>query len=324
MASFVILSAGLGAPTMSLLDKAGCGQVSKVNESGSFSLAVTVKSTVRGLIYNCSAMMMSVNATPSDSCAAWVPHVDINETLAISLRATEAGGSVAACMEWQLTAGVPSPDAWTMSSEAGDVSRWVQDALAAVAVVARTVEDLASVEDVYLPINGSGGHFAGRKKAIDQYFDSMTHLSYRCVPAGTPSYWPVWHWLPLAIKGRQWGFPPTALTALQMRLSHALLAFSGVIWSIDRSCVDDKAYDCLGKNSTVYESCISHISGLPDPHCHLLCNQTWQLGPGGAAEPWGVHTLSHHIPSPGLSALQDSRTSAVGVYGDRGCGDTGH
>lgn len=303
---------------MSLLDKAACGQVAHVNESSSFRLAVMVSSSVRGLIYNCSATMANVNATPSDSCAAWLPHADINETLDISLNALDAGGSVAACMEWQLTAGAPSPDAWAMSSDAGDVGRWVREALAAIATVARSV----MVEDALLPINGSGGHFAGRKKAIDQYFDSMTHLSYRCVPAGTPSYWPVWHWPPFAISGRKWGFPPTARTALQMRLSHALLAFSGVVWSIDRSCVDDEAYDCLGQNSTVYESCIQHLPGLPDPHCHLLCNQTWQLGPGGAAEPWGVNTLSHHIPSPGLSALQDSRTSAVGVYGDRGCGDT--
>ena len=172
----------------------------------------------------------------------------------------------------------------------------------------------------HLPINGSGGHFTGRKRAFDQYLDSMTHLSRQCVPAGMPHYWPIWQWLPLAIKGRQWGFPPTALTVTQMRLSHQLLAFSGVVWSIDRSCADDVSYDCLGKNSTVYESCIKHIPGLPDPHCHLLCNQTWHLAPGGVAQPWGLQTLSHHIPSPGLSALQDSGGGG-GQYGDRGCAD---
>ena len=71
---------------------------------------------------------------------------------------------------------------------------------------------------------------------------------------------------------------------------------------------------------TVYESCIGHLTGLPDPHCHLLCNQTWSLAPGGIAEPWGIYALSHHIPSPGISAVQNS-AGGGGNYGNRGCGD---
>ena len=78
----------------------------------------------------------------------------------------------------------------------------------------------------------------------------MTHRSHRCVPPGMPQYWPIWQWLPLATQ-RSWGFPPTAHTETQMRLSHALLAFSGVVWEIDRTCQDDIHYDCLGPNSTV-------------------------------------------------------------------------
>ena len=78
----------------------------------------------------------------------------------------------------------------------------------------------------------------------------MTHRSHRCVPPGMPHYWPIWQWLPLATQ-RSWGFPPTAHTETQMRLSHALLAFSGVVWEIDRTCQDDVHYDCLGPNSTV-------------------------------------------------------------------------
>ena len=101
-----------------------------------------------------------------------------------------------------------------------------------------------------LPVPGSGGHVAGREVAYGQYLDSMTHRSHRCVPPGMPHYWPIWQWLPLATQ-RSWGFPPTAHTETQMRLSHALLAFSGVVWEIDRTCQDDVHYDCLGPNSTV-------------------------------------------------------------------------
>ena len=315
MAGMIGTAAATPPPVMSLLDGAKCGQTEKgINETGSFLLAVKVASARRGAFYNCSTYLANVNATPARECIAWLDATPIaNDTLRISLRADDSQGRVAACMEWEL--GSASPAAAWEPSHVGGIAEWVQEAHAALVALDGDVDDSLQ----HLPINGSGGHFTGRKKAFDQYLDSMTHESYQCVPAGMPQYWPIWNWLPLAIKGRQWGFPPTARTVVQMRLSHTLLAFSGVVWSIDRSCVDDVNYDCIGKNSTVYESCIRHIPGLPDPHCHLLCNQTWALAPGGVAQPWGMHTLSHHIPSPGLSALQDSKGGG-GKYGNTGCG----
>lgn len=330
----MLLAATLAAaslPTLSLLHNAQCGQSAHgVDETGSFTLSIVVTNTNRVPVYNCSTTLANLTATPADECIKWLTGDTTNDPLSISLRATtDTRGIIAACMEWQLTPPASSQagaeeDAWAPSDKRGSVAEWINDASAAAAALA-VATGLVETDDSHRPhrpINGSGGHFAGRKRAFDQYLDSMTYTSHHCVPAGQPSYWPVWHWLPLAIKGRQWGFPPTARTVVQMRLSHALLAFSAVVWSIDRACRDDVEYDCLGKNSTVYESCIKHVIGLPDPHCHLLCDQTWRLGPGGkAVQPWGIHTLSHHIPSPGLSAMQDSKGGG-GTYGDRGCGDS--
>jgi len=174
-----------------------------------------------------------------------------------------------------------------------------------------------SHDAVWKPRDQPGGHAVGRKKAYWQHLDGMTYLSHRCVPKNKPDYLrPGFDWLADIINI---AFPPTAMSITQLRLSHALLASTGVIWSIDRSCVDEVG--SVGGVPTIYESCVLTLPGFP--HCHLVCNQTWSMAPGGIASR-GYATRTHHIPSPAL-ALEEFDDLGYGwhgggVYGDKGCG----
>ena len=139
---------------------------------------------------------------------------------------------------------------------------------------------------------------ATRTEAFSQYLDSMPPPPRRQWNSGKPS---------------DFAFPLPAHTELQLRLSHALLASTAMIWSIDRSCQDDLDYACAPldpeswnlfcKPMVIYDSCIGTIAGLPDSHCHLHRHATWKLCPGGLAGSWSMLSLGHHIPSPGLSLI---------------------
>ena len=188
--ALLLASAAAAAPVLRQLEDADCGQKRfGVAEDGAFSLTVVVADAT-GPLYNCSATMASVNATPDGECIDW-PDVG-DEPHHISLVATDAAGAVGACMEWEL---VPAGSA---------------DARAPSSVGLDQLHTHGVAEAP--PTNGSGGHYEGRKQSLDQYLDSMTHLSYKCVEPGAPNYWPVWQWPVLAVTGRQWAFPPTAPT----------------------------------------------------------------------------------------------------------------
>lgn len=152
-----------------------------------------------------------------------------------------------------------------------------------------------------------------RVASMHNYLDSMTHISHRCVPKGEPRYFPIPLGLPPA-------FPPTASTVLEMRLSHALLASTGMVWSIDRQCFD--AWYIPGKERPIpggagwEESCVPQLPGFP--HCHVNCYMTWHLGPGGVAS-WGMLSLSHHIPAPAIALVTQGRI-AEAKYSNTGCG----
>eukprot|EP00660_Eupelagonema_oceanica_P010781 gene10781-7492_t len=66
-----------------------------------------------------------------------------------------------------------------------------------------------------------------------------------------------------------------------MRVSHALLAVTGTVWSIDRKCHDAWAIS-EGKGTLGWhESCVPTIPGFA--HCHENCAMTWRLAPHGVA-----------------------------------------
>jgi len=224
----------------------------------------------------------------------------MGEALDITLKATDANGKLATCMQWELVfdASEVSADAWNGKMNTN-----------AMKLMNRS-------HAAWSPNDQPGGHAAGRKEAMGQHLDSMTHLSHRCVPKNKPDY---------LKKGFDWvaelfpmAFPPTAMSITQLRLSHALLASTGVIWSIDRSCVDD---DRLDGFPTIYESCVLTLPGFP--HCHWACNQTWSMAPGGIASR-GYATRSHHIASPAIALVEFDDLGygwhGGGVYGDKGCG----
>jgi hypothetical protein len=145
-----------------------------------------------------------------------------------------------------------------------------------------------------------------RHQSMYNYLDSMTHVSHRC--AGKAQY----------MEGAyaifpDWAFPSTGTkTPLHMQLSHAMLAATGTVWSIDRTC-DDFLPGGF---------CVGYIAGLPYPHCHTVCNQKWALGPGGVAS-WGISDFTHHLPSPGVALVQQTGIPEK-QYNDKGCGDGQH
>jgi hypothetical protein len=311
---FVCLLLGLTAadPHLNLLDKASCGKVQQtIDENGIFNLTISVTGR-KGFTYDCSTKYNPAVGHADADCTEWVPQQVLKdqEALDIVLKAFDSHEQLATCMQWELVfnASEANAEIWKPAGFNQNIMQWM-------------LEGSSTKNMLFNPPNGSGGHETGRKVALWQHLDAMTHLSHHCVPKNTPDYWVIPKWLPFPKVPV--AFPPTAHTIPQLRLSHALLASTGVIWSIDRSCVDDVQYKHA--HITIYESCVGSIPGLPDPHCHLICNQTWSMGPGGIATR-GVATLSHHIPSPGLALVEFDGAdrngwTGGGVYGDKGCGD---
>lgn len=220
------------------------------------------------------------------------------DDLDITLRAIDADGKQATCMKWELTfQGQGNPEAWAPSSDSVPTTK---------------EEAMRDMQKLGWKITGTPpGPFPNntkeaRHKAMYNYLDSMTHMSHRC--SGKGQYWNGSY----AVVN-DWAFPPTGTkTPLHMDLSHALLAATGTIWSIDRSCNDFLPGGF----------CVGHIDGLPDPHCHTVCNQKWTLGPGGVAS-WGISDFTHHLPSPGTALIQQFGIPEK-QYNDKGCGDSRH
>jgi hypothetical protein len=297
---------------LNFLPKADCGKTEKnVNSNDAFKLSVSVVGN-RGFTHDCSTKYDPAIGVAEEDCLAWMPGevLSNNEGLDITLLAHDADGKQAACMKWELAfdgRGSGQEEVWAPgpSSKAAKM----QEMLKLAAKTASVGPELGNNTE------------ATRIEAFNQYLDSMTQLSHRCVPAGKPDYYNFF--------GIDIGFPPTAHTELQLRLSHAMLASTGMIWSIDRSCQDDLDYACAPldpgfgpgcKPSVIYDSCIGTIPFIPDPHCHLHCHTTWKLGPGGFAGSWSMLSLSHHIPSPGIS-LVETKDEAPATHNDLGCGD---
>jgi len=164
-----------------------------------------------------------------------------------------------------------------------------------------------------MPHYGGNKSREARMASMNNYLDAMTYVSHRCVPNGEPKYFMI----PFGIPNV---FPPNAASEQQIRLSHALLASTGTVWSIDRVCLDawyinGTAQPILG-GSGWEESCVPQLPGFP--HCHVNCKMTWRLGPGGVAS-WGRFSLSHHIPAPHITLVTQG-TMAEAKYGNTGCG----
>jgi hypothetical protein len=237
-------------------------------------------------------------------CVGWLPAqvLTAQEALDVTLRAFDAAGKQATCMKWGLAFGAQQvdPEAWAPPTE--PLPATAEQAMRAVK---------SRVAGRRPPV-GDGPSANNTKEARHQsmydYLDSMSHHSHRCVRKGEPFYWNG-----SAAIDPDWAFPSTGgKSVLHMRLSHALLAATGTVWAIDRSCRDS----LIG--------CVGHIDGLPDPHCHTVCSFTWEMGPGGVANfsSGGTDTLTHHLPSPGIALVQQLKTDGK-AHDDRGCGDAG-
>lgn len=201
-------------------------------------------------------------------------------------------------MKWELVfKGQGSPDAWSPSSE--PAPRTKEEAMRAMEKLGWKTHAAGSLG----PSNNTNNTKEARHKSMYDHLDSMTHVSHRC--AGVAQYWEGSYGIFPA-----WAFPSTGtMTPLHMRISHALLGFTGTVWSIDRTCNDFLPGGF----------CVGYIAGLPYPHCHTICNQKWTLGPNGVTT-WGISDFTHHLPSPGIALVQQSGIPEK-QYNDKGCGD---
>ena len=300
-ASTLVAGAVAADPTMNFLSSADCGGSElDINKDGIFKLSVSVTGK-SGFTHDCSTEYDPAVGVAAGSCVEWLPAKVLSdeEGLDITLQALDADGKQATCMKWELAFdGEGREEAWAPT-----------DALPTTMEQAMLAAQKLVPGDSYATIVTSGENTkATRHQAMYDNLDSMTHMSHRCVKKGEPLYWDG-----SAAVAPDWAFPPTGgQSVLHMRLSHALLAATGTIWSIDRSCRDFLPGGF----------CVPHIDGLPDPHCHTVCSQTWALGPGGVAS-WGISTFTHHLPSPGIALIQQS-DAAIKQHNDKGCGDDRH
>jgi hypothetical protein len=313
MMRYSLFFAGASAtgPALNFLPEADCGTTaSDVKEDGVFDLSIAVAGA-KGFTYNCSAAYDPAVGFAEGDCLDWIPArvLSDKEGLDITLLAHDVNGKQAMCMRWELSFdGRGSGEkVWAPPEESPDRRAAVMDAIADAIAAAKT--DTAALPD------DRNNTKENRVLQMHHYLDSMTKQSHRCVPKGEPGYWresPI-DFFPNPFN--PWAFPPTAKSVLQVRLGHAMLAATGTIWSIDRSCKDAWNIN-IGKIS--HESCVPTVPGFP--HCHVDCKQTWHLGPGGIAS-WGIRTLNHLIRSPSLM-LADDASGPIQEYGDLGCGDT--
>jgi hypothetical protein len=270
-----------------------------INKEGIFNLSIAVTGK-KGFTHDCSTSYDPAVGVAKDDCIQWLPAKVLSdkEDLDIILRATDADGKQATCMKWEVAFGQGSADAWAPSKESPPKTK--EDAMRLMQKLGWNISSHAG------PSNASNNTQAARHKSIYAYLDSMTHTSHRC--ADKAQYWAGSYGV-----FKPWAFPYTGtMTPLHMDLSHALLGATGTVWSIDRTCNDflPGGY------------CVGHIDGLPDPHCHTICRETWSLGPNGVAS-WGILDFTHHLPSPGV-ALVNQIGIPNGKYNDKGCGDHSH
>lgn len=282
---------------MNFLPDTDCGgSRMDIDADGVFKLSISV-SGKNGFSHNCSTEYDPAVGVAVGDCVEWLPEQVLSgeEDLDITLQALDADGKQATCMKWELAFdGIAR--GWAPSSEAPPAT--VEEAMHAAHKLAPGASNATM-------LSGDNTQEA-RHKAMYDFFDSMTYLSHRCVDKGEPYYWDG-----SAAVAPDWAFPPTCgQSVLHMRLSHALLASTGTIWSIDRQCRDFLPGGF----------CVGHIDGLPDPHCHTQCPSIWALGPGGVAS-WGVFFFTHHLPSPGIALIQQFDNRPQTVHNDKGCGD---
>jgi len=316
--SSLVVGVSSASPAFNFLPDADCGKTEdKVSEGGSFTLSIIVIGD-GGFTHNCSTIYDPAVGVAEDECLEWIPEqlLSDEEGLDITLLAHDEDGKQAMCMKWELAfdGKGSGQEVWAPPIVDAANRRAAMDAMVNAAV-AET--DFAS--DPQEPYRNNTE--ANRIQSMHYYFDSMTKMSHRCVPKDEPAYWnsgpPPFNssFLPrIPNPFSPWAFPSTAKNVLQMRLGHAMLAATGTIWSIDRSCKD--AWN-IGYLPGFHESCVATIPGFP--HCHINCQQTWSFGPGGVVKK-GISSLTHHVRSPDIMLVDDSSTE-IGEYGDLGCGD---
>lgn len=301
----------VGTPEMRLLESP-CESVdldTSVEEGGAYALSISVRGE-QGFEYDCTSSYETAQGVPDQDCIDWLPQtvLDQQEVLNITLQA-DRNGKQAVCMRWQLFfdgqsgGGASRPRGDTASRPVMPAMPVVSGDLGAEAQVGNTTRDQ-------------------RIAAKHNYLDAMSYMSHRCVPKGEPKY--TTDQLPgfigkLVPSGAS-VFPPGIVRGERIRVAHALLASTGTIWSIDRRCSDawyiDGAVQPVIGGKGWKESCVPSVPGVP--HCHVNCEMTWRLAPGGVAS-WGLFSLSHHIPAPGIALVTQGELEEK-EYNNTGCG----
>lgn len=272
------------------------GQCSKKSGKASASdAAYNLKvSTSEG--YSCETTYDTSVGHATDDCFGWFG----DKSMSIELLATDASGRVATCMNWELVHGsAAAGDSGLLSPMTPEYMKMMSEQSEKL-LTALVPKQLTAM----VPKSEKNNTEENRLAATGHYLDAMTQASHKCVPLGQPEYGVFLS-----------GFPSHAGSELEMRLSHALLASSGTIWSIDRSC--NEAFS-VEFPSGVYDSCVPPFENIP--HCHIDCQMTWNMGPNGAAQPWGVSILTHQIPSPAFSIIEHHSRDIKGQpFGNIGC-----
>jgi len=298
-----------GTPEMRLLESPCSESIdldASVAEGGAYALSISVRGE-QGFEYDCASSYDAALGAPDQDCIDWLPQtvLDQQERLNITLQAGQNGKQVV-CMRWQLSfdgqggGGASRPRS---NAPVRPMMPFVSGNLDAEAEVGNTTRE-------------------ERVAAKHHYLDAMSYLSHRCVPQGEPKY--TFDQLPgfigkLVPSGAS-VFPPGVVRGERIRVAHALLASTGTIWSIDRRCGDawyiDGAVKPIIGGKGWKESCAPSLPGVP--HCHVNCEMTWHLGPGGVAS-WGLFSLSHHIPAPGIALVTQGELEEK-EYNNIGCG----
>jgi len=315
---------GQNKPSMSLMES-GCADLvkpSKLDMDGDFTISIDVRGSA-GFTYACNTTYDTTADATDKDCADWLPSdlVDRQEDLGIKIEAFDSKGDRAVCMQWKLDfsgakpKGSWYPDAPVLCGGNAVLSDPDTEGPKYFDFLAREWPAFGNVTN--------GGQVteentaAARNAVNEAYLDSMTHLSHACVPTSVRDTLypplvsgpgPVQNPSEQVVGGFFAAFPPGVQDPMLMRVSHKALAVTSLIHSIDRQCAD-------GWNARNSESCVNY----PYLHCHSICSMTWNFAPGGITS-WAMHHLNHHLPSPGINAVQHRRLKDAPTFGNLGCG----